>query len=308
MDQTTSDFITLFSGRWDAYGDASENPRAVKTDLTNMHWERHLLNTDRPIGIYPLTDSHKVRWGCSDFDTGEVAVTEARNIQSVFRHFGVTTWVEISRRKGAHLWLFASEPVPAETMRTAFLAAHQIADIAAIEVNPKQVTLNADKKLGNWVRLPYPGGMKTTPERQVVIDSNDHPIPIEIFVQDARSQRSNEEDLLKVGSLYSAPGVERETLEVGQWEGDIELLRKKLGGLSNTIFCNGPLKARDGKAGRDRSSTLSRLAWLIASEGEMSPTEAFVVLKDADKRWGKFYERPDCDDQLHRILEWAWAQ
>lgn len=307
MDNETKQFISLFQGRWDGYGDAGDQPKGMARELRTMHFERHLVNPDFPLGVYPLTDYLTVHWGCTDLDTGDIALEQARTLQRVFEQFGITTWREISKSKGAHLWLFAREWVPAETMRNAFLVAHQVAGIPATEVNPKQTTLQG-KKLGNWVRLPYPGGLKQASERQVMIDKDDRTISFPWFVEAAFENRVELADLERVAGLYSAPVQKHVQVQIDQWSGDLEPLRAKLGGLANTIFCEGPLQARDGKQGRDRSSTLSRLAWLMASEGELSPTEAFVLLADADKRWGKFYGRDDCEEQLQRILDWAWSQ
>lgn len=307
MDHELRNFTALFQGRWDGYGDAGDQPKGMSRELSMMHFERHLVNLNFPLGIYPLTDSLTVHWGCTDLDTGDIALEQARNLQRVFEHFGIVTWREVSKSKGAHLWLFADGWIPAETMRNAFLVVHQIANIPATEVNPKQTTLQG-KKLGNWVRLPYPGGLKQTPERQVMVDSNGDAIPFPMFVEYAYDKRVSLAQLERVAALYSAPESKRSQVQVDQWSGDLEPLRAKLGGLANTIFCEGPLQARDGKQGRDRSSTLSRLAWLMASERELSPTEAFALLVDADKRWGKFHDRDDCIEQLQRILDWAWAQ
>ena len=303
-EQQCARFEELFRGRWDVYGRADDRPCVMHRPVDRALYRNHISDPEHPIGIFPLLDNGTVCWGCTDLDTGELALGQAFTLQRVLQHLGITSWVEISRSKGAHLWVFAEHSVPAQTMRNALLAAHQIADIRATEVNPKQTAVTADKPYGNWVRLPYPAGR--TPGRQTMTDVHDT-IDIGSWVDIAWNSRVPMSVLERAAKLYTAPEPKVATVDT-TGSTDIEQARKKLSGLAHTIYVNGPLKARDGKPGRDRSSTLSRLAWLIGTEGQLSPSEAFTILKDADSRWGKFHERPDGDQQLRRILEWAWNQ
>lgn len=304
-------FTDLFGGRWDAYGDAGAEPKAVRKHLTSKEWDWHLAdgpNGNRPLGIYPLLDNLTVKWGCTDLDTGEEAIIQARNIQTVLRHLGVTSWVERSRSKGFHVWVFASEAVPAEHMRNMLLFAHEIAGVPAKEINPKQTTLgHTEHGLGNWVRLPYPGGVSTN-LRQCVLDPTGAPLTLNEFVDDAWEQRVSPAQIAEVAAMYQPPPPPKTIALTGSYEGELEPLRRKLGGLANRIFIEGPLQARNGKAGRDRSSALFRLAFLMASEGELDPSQAYAVLADADARWGKYHDRADGEQQLRRIIETAWER
>ena len=192
LDEIVSGFVTLFRGRGDCYG--GDEGKCVYRPLNRDVFQQHL--TDGPyIGVYPAVPRGTAEsicvWGCTDIDVE--SLDDARLMQRTLEMAGVVAFVERSRSKGYHVWVFASDPVPAETMRRMLLVAHQVADYPAREVNPKQSNVSASK-VGNYVRLPYPGGLKGTPERRVILDDNDQPVPLDEFVRSALSSRTSVED------------------------------------------------------------------------------------------------------------------
>ena len=58
------------------------------------------------------------------------------------------------------MWVFFQEAMPATDVRNGLLAACEIVEAPAKEVNPKQTELTG-KGWGNGVRLPYPAGRQT---------------------------------------------------------------------------------------------------------------------------------------------------
>jgi hypothetical protein len=138
-EQTVGMFTTLFRGRGDVYG--HEEGRCVKEPLTHNIFQQHLDGV-QAIGVYPMVpinNVHHVVWGCSDIDIEDLG--GARKIQSALSAVNVTSFVERSRSKGYHVWVFAEQVVPASDMRRMLLCAHQVAEYPAREVNPKQETL-----------------------------------------------------------------------------------------------------------------------------------------------------------------------
>ena len=144
-------FITLFQGNpaviGTEEGGCDRSPH--KTTADHMAWwvtqmQQH-LDGGPQAGVYPMvqtSDGFVVHWGCIDVDEGEEAsLIHASNIVTVLRKFGVTGWIERSRSKGYHVWVFAQDWVPAQLMRHALLAAAQIAQAPTREINPKQSTL-----------------------------------------------------------------------------------------------------------------------------------------------------------------------
>lgn len=104
--------------------------------------------------------------------------------------------------------------------------------------------------------------------------------------------------LREVAKLWTPPttSVSLSDHDVPQ---DVEGVLTTVSGVAFTIWRDGPLE------GRDRSNTLAKLAHTLASEG-IQPGAAFAVLRDADRRWGKFADRPDCDEQLVKFIEAAY--
>ena len=141
-DKLLDNYIKLFRGRGDVYG--TDSGGCAKLPLNRGTFERHLNGSER-IGVYPIVPINgqaSVVWGCSDFDLGlEQSLHQARQLHDALKAGGVTSWIECSRSKGYHVWVFATEPVSAEIMRNMLLAAHQVAEVPATEVNPKQTTL-----------------------------------------------------------------------------------------------------------------------------------------------------------------------
>jgi hypothetical protein len=201
----------LFAGRTDAY--AVDRPeggmRPIRTE-TEDRWlaglEMHTLGS-QPIGVYPLLDDGTVSWGCIDVDChGDTPLDEAlvSNIMRVMPLLGLVAWEEVSRSGGRHIWVFASPPVPAISMRQALLAVGQILEVTLDEVNPKQVSLTGEG-LGNLVRIPYPGGHDRVPETQVVLDEDGCPMGMARFAGEALLNRNSPEAIERVSALYRPP-------------------------------------------------------------------------------------------------------
>jgi superfamily II DNA or RNA helicase len=75
------------------------------------------LSGKRHIGLYPLLDGDRCWWLASDFD-GPDAMIDALMYMKAARALGVPAALEVSRSGvGAHVWVFFTAPVPAETAR-----------------------------------------------------------------------------------------------------------------------------------------------------------------------------------------------
>jgi hypothetical protein len=312
-------FIQLFEGRIDVWG--ALHGECMYGDVTVENYERHLHQPNSSLGIYPLIQDRYglgevwadrlggpvgdnfVKWGCTDIDDKadpEACWPLALNLQKALGALGITAWIERTKGKGYHVWVFADEWVPAIVMRRALLVAHQLAGVAPTEVNPKQVDAGARVRYGNYVNLPYPHGWQETRKRAVVGDNlNVGLLSLDIFVEAAWQERTDFDTLHAAAKLYVEPP--KQAVVVDRPVELDDAIKSKLSGLAWTIFKDGPL------AGRDRSGTLQRLAFLCA-EGGLQPGEALAVVKDADARWGKFSQRPDCDEQLGAIVTYAYGK
>jgi hypothetical protein len=157
-------FASLFWGREGVYFD-STNERAAYGPLNLNLFRNHLLGK-LEIGTYPIDTRGLARWGCIDVD--ENSLDKALNVAAAYQSYNIVTWLERSRSKGYHIWVF-TYPMPAAILRKAGLVAIHMAGLPAkTEVNPKQFGLWHMPKpkdapssfkygIGNTVRLPYSG-------------------------------------------------------------------------------------------------------------------------------------------------------
>ena len=183
---TLAGFASLFGGRPNVIGvDQGERTRPLRfTDQPVSDFMHAHLCGKLSMGTYPMYED-RVRWGCVDLDSGEEASWEhARNVKRVLSSVGAEAWIERSRSKGYHVWVFASEWTPARHMRRLLRGACDVARAPDKEVNPKAEKLGADQ-LGNFVRLPYFGVLAGPIRRQVIVDRVGEPFPLDVFVQRA---------------------------------------------------------------------------------------------------------------------------
>lgn len=294
----TQGFITLFRGRGDCYG--SEQGGCVRQPLDHDAFLAHLLGVT-PIGVYPSVPKVGGEpfcvWGCSDIDIE--SLEDARLMQRTLEAAGIIAWVERSRSKGYHVWVFADKPVTSKVMRNALLMAHQVANYPAREVNPKQVDVSATK-VGNYVRLPYVGGLKETPVRRVILDDNDQPVPLEVFVHAAFENRTSATRLEEIASMWVEPKVTRVILDMEGSE-DLDSSLRMASPLARIIWRDGPLE------GQDRSTALTRLAH-VCSRSDVTPSMARVIVASADQRWGKYHLRGEAGQtELDKIIQRAYG-
>lgn len=279
-------FMSLFGGRTDAYG--TWEGGSVKADVAYATFARHLYGQEL-IGIYPLTDNSTVMWGCTDIDVDEIDL--ALNLKTAFEIKGIQSFVEKTRR-GYHVWVFADDWIPAPIMRRAFLAAHEAVRVPAKEVNPKQEEATG---LGNYVRLPYPNGINEMPEnRYVLSEATLEPISLKEFLTEAKQTRTSINLLRPLAELHKPR--KRATLDVTSVRMDVQEALDYVSPYVATVWRNGPV------GDLDRSNILCMMVHKMREYGTPI-NHAYTVLVDADKRWGKFHNRPDATEQLVKIVE-----
>lgn len=303
-----TNFCELFRGRTDAYG-TEEGGADRRSEISYRERIRDHLFGEVPMGVYPLVylgeDDWIVHWGCVDFDEGDTASEiHAANLQMVLNELGISSWVEISRKKGMHVWTFSEKPVAAAVMREALLGATQIAQAPTKEINPKSEGFweNGEPqefKLGNYVRLPYPNGYEVV-QRRIMVDLNTkQTYTLEDFVRQAYETRNDEKSYERATALYVPERKRHNTGVVPQYVYDgTQMDTKCMSGLTFSVFKNGPLPTQD------RSGTLYRLGCLMHDDN-IHPEVALAFLHDADQRWGKYAERGDTSP-LQRIVEKIW--
>lgn len=289
MNDPIETFYDLFRGRTEAYGTWEGGCQRSPANIEAF--KRHLYGEEL-IGIYPLTDESTVRWGCSDIDVDDLDM--AYNLSVALKVKGIHPFIEKTKR-GFHVWVFANDWVPAPVMRRAFLAAHEAVGIPAKEVNPKQEECTG---LGNYVRLPYPDGMNRLPDARYMLGDDEQPIGLSEFLDKALLSRVNVHMLAPLAELHKPRSVFKLHTPPSQ---DVRVSLLGADALVRYIWKNGPSEKFD------RSNTLVRLAYKCKDAG-MSPEDAYVVVTDADKRWGKFHLRPDVEEHIAKIIARAYGE
>ena len=132
----------------------------IKRSITIKDLEKHLAG-EITIGVYCLDTNNTVKWGCVDID-GDKHLTPKANkklqypksllIYNLFPEF--PRMLEWSGRKGYHVWIFFKKPVLAAYVKKLITARLRRVKIYGIEVFPKQITLNENRKYGNLVKIP----------------------------------------------------------------------------------------------------------------------------------------------------------
>ena len=310
-------FASLFQGGYMAKSHTDggffpmERPDGTHYEATGAGLHRaveaHLLTNGEGGGVYPLIalegltgapEAFVVWWGCVDWDEGmQESYVHAKNVHQVLRQLGVTGWVERSRSKGFHLWVFFTEPMMARVVREGLIGACDIVDAPTKEVNPKQVTL-VGKKVGNGVRLPYHADREPGQNEVVNPLASYSQIPPHSFVAQALENRTDPAAWGAVHDLYkqNEPAPVKRT--------SYSYTGRRLTGMAEAIRRNGPRRTPDKPHG-DRSTTLFSLACHMIRQGYRDG-DIFTELKEADEDWGgKFAKRPDGDERLQNVLEAA---
>lgn len=296
-------FRTLFRGNPDAWG--AERGAAVREQPP---WREHLFGRT-PMGIYPAHNG-RVGWGCIDLDVSaphhpagdyeseDAAGIAAASLVVALDAFGITSWTEVTRSRGRHVWTFSRAPVSARVMRRALLVACQIAEVKATECNPKSEEL-PDGSLGNYVRLPYPAKNEGTTERHVYVYPTGEVLSVSTFTSRALQARNVPELYEAAAELWVPPQPAVRFTPVKLPELGQKSIYDRLSPAGRMVLAEGPME------GGDRSNALVRLA-VYCREAGLEPIEALEIVRDGDARWGKFAGRPDCDRRLRAIVDAAW--
>lgn len=307
-------FANLFEGRRDAYGTEHGSAARVAKDDPFGDWYSKVklhLSGIAPVGVYPVLDN-QCRWGCIDLDVASPEKTkydyetpagahvDAQRIVGAALGFNLYGYIERTRSDGRHVWFFFPQWVDSAQVRRALLVLCDTVGASVREVNPKSENLNT-VQLGNYVRLPYPGGLSTEwhrSQRRYIYDpKSGWPLGLEPFL--ALVEYSDASYVAAAARLWRPPASTAVEIERHEYTGDaFDQLIKRLNGLAYTIFEEGPLSARH--------TALFKLAVECKASG-LAPSEAFLVVEDADARWGKFSGRADCEQRIMETVRKGYS-
>jgi hypothetical protein len=295
---TLAGFIELFAGRPGVLGVDQDDGRTRPLRFGDVPLSSYMvahLRGQLSIGVYPMHED-RVQWGCVDLDEGEEQSWEhARDVKRVLSSVTVESWIERSRSKGYHVWVFASDWTTARHMRHLLRGACEVAGAPDKEVNPKQETLQPDQ-LGNFVRLPYFGVLSGPIRRQVIVDRVGEPFPLDAFVQRAMHHWI---DPVLIEAAASALFIEPVPVSVPSTPRPSGAWQDRLNRLARFKLSNGP------REHADRSTWLYSLG-LSGAESGLDQGEIVALVREADERHtGKYAARPDAERRYEDIANKA---
>ena len=167
-------YKSFFTGLDNVYGTYDPDTgivRQAKEPVTDEVILAHLKG-DRPYGVYLLTGD-KTKALAVDFDEDELALPIA--FVAGVKRYGMFSYIERSKSKGFHVWLFFEEPVEAKKAR--LVAKKILSDMGKpnTEIFPKQDGLN-NLSYGNFINAPLFG--KLVPKGRTVFVEPGEPVKV----------------------------------------------------------------------------------------------------------------------------------
>jgi TOTE conflict system, Archaeo-Eukaryotic Primase domain len=149
-------FLSLFSGQPHIYGTGDRDyrhMRVVKAQVTDEVVSSHLKGI-RPFGVFLLVHD-KIKAIAVDFDSKDPMLPT--HFLHRAKHYDISVYIERSKSKGYHCWVFFCEWVEARKAR--FVVNQILEDIEEpdTEVFPKQDALDANVRFGNFINAPLFG-------------------------------------------------------------------------------------------------------------------------------------------------------
>lgn len=153
QDEKIELFMGLFAGLKNVYGSydiKTGKAYQIKSMVDRNTIVGHLWGL-QPYGVYLLVGD-KTRAIAVDFDTNEL--TPVVRFMAETGRFGIPVYIERSKSKGYHVWMFFEHPVPASKAR---IIVHHILNkigYGATEVFPKRDRLDEKISYGNFINAP----------------------------------------------------------------------------------------------------------------------------------------------------------
>lgn len=165
----------LFAGLKNVYGsyDVKTNRAYQVKSMVDKNVILGHLWGSRPYGVYLLVKD-KTRAIAVDFDTDDLS--PVIKFTSKAAEFGLPVYIERSKSKGHHIWIFFDHPIAASKPR---LIVHYILNkigLPATEVFPKRDRLDDKVSYGNFINAPM-FCMSLKQNRTVFLDPDNCYIP-----------------------------------------------------------------------------------------------------------------------------------
>jgi len=203
-DQKLAIFEACFAGLRHVYGTRDpDTGRAcqVKAPVTERVIFRHLKG-EEPYGVYLLVEDQTMAV-VADFDEEDTQPPLGFIRQA--RHYGIDAYLERSKSKGWHVWIFTALPgVPAVKARLVVKAILDDIGKPATEVFPKQDRLADKTRYGNFIYAPLFGTL-VSEDRTVFVDPDQglktHPDQWEVLESVRRVSEEQLDEIIEINEL-----------------------------------------------------------------------------------------------------------
>ena len=209
--------------------------KTIREPVTNELWQKHLNGEEPGLGIIPINEENKCKWGAIDIDT--YPFDHLKLIKKI-RENNFPLIVFRSKSGGAHVYCFTKQFVAASLMRQKLQLMASALGYAKAEIFPKQSKVMAERgDVGSFLNMPYHGGDRTV---KYAIDDNGNSLTIAKFI--------------KAYELIALENIELENLFVNKKKEKVKEEFPDGPPCLNTIIKNGPIVEGNGDvaaSGRD---------------------------------------------------------
>lgn len=131
-------------------GKAETFPGPIPAEL----WVRHLSGDSIGVGIIPLRSDDTCLWGAVDID--DYSIDSDKLVEDI-RKANIPFIPCRTKSGGIHLYVFFTDPEPAELVRNQLEAWAALLGYGGSEIFPKQSSRAGNEDIGNWINIPYFG-------------------------------------------------------------------------------------------------------------------------------------------------------
>ena len=210
-------FGSFFTGLKNVYGTydpASGRGSQVKAPITDKVLLAHLTGR-KPYGVYLLVKD-RTRAIAVDFDTNNTL--GPMDFVSRAKHYGISAYVERSKSKGHHVWIFFEEK-GVLALKARLVVCHILNEIdkPETEVFPKQDTLDKNVPFGNFINAPMFGELVPQGKTVFVDPKTFKPYPNQWTLLESvrRVSESALDEIIEINDLSPSSAYQSPSLSSG---------------------------------------------------------------------------------------------
>ena len=260
--------MRLFRGNSRSYGCWNPDKPKAKQSLTEKNHEGFKpevfeaafaahLDGGIGVGIVPVRDDGTTMWGAIDLDNhGSDKDIDIKAVEKKVADKGFPLVPCRSKSGGVHLYIFFSEPVRADMVKSVLTRWAKELEVDGVDcIYPKQGRLSVNSEgvqaLGNWINLPYHGSTNGDGAGVRFAVSNGKKLTLEAFLLHAESNAMEAAELQRAFSddLSELPPCLKARLQSGGFAGG----ERNEGTYQAAVFC----RKRDPETARDAAHDLA---------------------------------------------------